>query len=428
MIKNSNIRVGISTLYKKYIGEFNFTLSNIYGQFVFLLSGAVAARYIGPTDMGIINSVQLVFTYVSFLHLGVFNGLNRNLAFNIAQQKEYKINSLVNTSYSVAYITSLIGTGVGIVVLLIFVCQFRPFIYLLSAITLTLTLALNPYVLHFDTTYRSSQHFKKLARISFIENTILLIAGFAPMIVGFFGKLLSLTLKFIVKFFFRRRYQPYPRTGKGDLDTFKELVGVGFPLLITSYIYMVFVATDQSIIIHFLGPTELGLYSISTMILSSMMLFPTSLTLVLNPRAAYKYGSAKNNKMLGPFFVKALILNIVLLAPMTLLIYFLVEPVVYNFFPRYTEGILAAKISVFTSFSYVAMGPSVIIGVTRRNSFVIFLYIFAIIAMWISAIVVPSDSLNIETISMIRLIVSFTVSLAIIIYCFFIIHKLEFKP
>lgn len=78
----------IKEYYQRYRGEIVYLFSSVVAPVISILGSIVASIFINPTDMGIICNCLLIGTYASFLQLGVFNGLNRNIAYYKAQKKE----------------------------------------------------------------------------------------------------------------------------------------------------------------------------------------------------------------------------------------------------------------------------------------------------------------------------------------------------
>jgi len=53
--------------------------------------------------------------------------------------------------------------------------------------------------------------------------------------------------------------------------------------------------------------------------------------------------------------------------PIILLVFLLITPLVYNFIPQYKGGIEYAKLSLWGGLGYIFVGPSVILGVLKKN-------------------------------------------------------------
>lgn len=358
---------------KRYRGELIYTTAGFYQPVVRLVSSFVVAAFVLPEMFGIIQAVTLIGSYFAFFHFGVFNGLNRNLAFYKAQGQDDKVQKMVNASFQVSQWVSYVGAATGIVVFSYFLWTGAELIYLLAALSLTVVLFLTPRNLHYDTTYRSGQDFQKLGQILMKQNTLFGIFSALSYFFGYFGKIAADMVNSISGFFLRYRSQPIKPDAAGKKQDIIELVKVGFPLLLGGYLLSLFKVADQSIIALRLGTEDLGFYTISKLILLAVPVIPTTLGVLLYPRAAAQYGKTKNNKGLRSFFYKALLFNIVVIIPLCVALYFLLPIVVQTFLPKYKAGIEAARINLLTCMTFVCYGPSIIIGVVRRNTpYVIF--------------------------------------------------------
>jgi O-antigen/teichoic acid export membrane protein len=413
----------------RYKGELIFVLSNYTSPAVGLVAGVIAAAYIDPEDFGTIQALLLIGPYVGLLQLGTFNGLNRNLSFYKAQGDNDKVQDMVNASKHVANMVSIAGAIIALFVLF-YNLYMNPveLIILLTCGALFLKLAFNPQNTHFDTTFRSGQEFKTLGKIKFAENSVNTLIGLLPMVMGYIGRIIYDSVKPLVGWFFRFRNQPYKATDKGKFEDIKELIQTGFPLLLGGYILQLFLIADQSVIALFLGKEELGYYVLSKLIILAIPIIPQSLSIILYPKASARYGKLKDNSILKSFFWKALLLNLVVLIPLCILIYFIIEPVTLWLMPKYEPGIVAAKINILTCLTFVSNGPSIIVGVVKRNLPIILANALALLIVWgVGFWLIESQNLNIEGIAWLRFAVALLLSLFTIGYAYFLTTINEFN-
>jgi len=413
----------------QYRGELIFLLSSYTTPIVGLVASFIAAAYIAPADFGSIQAVLLIAPYIAFLQLGTFNGLNRNLSFYKALGNDHKVQNMVNASKLVANVVSFIGgiTAVGIIFYYIFVYEAER-IVILASIALLLNLVFSPQSTHFDTTFRSGQEFKKLGKVKLIENGMNTLLGFLPIILGYLGRIIYDSFKSILGWFLRFKNQPYHVTDQGKFKDVKELIQIGFPLLLGGYILQLFLIADQSLIALFLGKEELGYYTLSKLILIAVPVIPQSIGMILYPKASALYGEVKNNNALKGFYWKSLLLNLIVLVPICLLLYFLIEPATMLVMPNYAPGIQAAKINILTCFTFISNGPSIIVGVVRRNSPLIFANAAALAAIWGSGwLLTGSGGGTIEEIAWLRCGAALILSVFTLGYSYYLTTLNEFN-
>lgn len=370
---------------------------------------------------------MLISSYFTFLQLGAFNGLNRNLAFYKAQEKHEKVQQQVNASFQVAKWVALIGLFVGLAILLWFTTKSFSKIHTYSAIALTIVLFCTPFNSHFSTTYRSGKEFKSLGKIIFLQNTLFGLLSLTSAFLGYLGKIISDIGNSIFGLFLRYRNQPQKANSKGNFVEIKELIQVGFPLLVSGYLLTLFQIADQSIIALKLGSEALGYYTISKLILAAVPVIPTTLSVLLYPRASAQYAITKNNKGLRSFYFKSLFINLIVVIPICILLYILIPFLVKTFLPNYIPGINSARINILTCMTFVYVGPSIIIGVVKRNIPYICFVFFVFIVFWASLILKPSLTESIERVALFRFCLSTLLCVLTLIYCYYLTTIKEYN-
>ncbi|TMM29152.1 hypothetical protein FDT66_12250 [Polaribacter aestuariivivens] len=402
---------------KSYAGELLYLLSSIVLPGIGFITSILVAKFVDPKDNGLIESYFLILPYLGFLQLGVFNGLNRNIAFYKAKNELSKVNLQVNTSLYVSRAVAIIS----IIFVLIFVIINNNSYKLLDYFAITGVLiisVLSPIALHIDTTFRSGQDFKKLGALKLYEAGLQLLL--TPLLVFFkgYGKVLMNTGKVIINAILRLKNSPYKLEAKFDFKSYKELLSVGFPLLFGGYLFILFTIADQSIIGLNLGSEQLGYYFLSKLVLTIMLLIPSSLTSILYPKASALFGTYGKPSSLRKFFWNSLLINFIVLSFIGLIIYFSIDFIVFNYIPKYLPGVEAAKINVITGFSFLSIGPGVIMGVIRKNRFYIFLVGLSLLAMW--GVSFFTKITSIEQVAYYRCIISLILSIGTIFYSYYL--------
>lgn len=68
-------------IYSNHKSDFLYIIASIVSPIVGMISSVVSARFVLPAELGTINKVLIILSYTSFCQLGVYNGLNRNIAY-----------------------------------------------------------------------------------------------------------------------------------------------------------------------------------------------------------------------------------------------------------------------------------------------------------------------------------------------------------
>lgn len=405
---------------KQYQGEIIYASSNLLTPLISFIASIIAAIYIIPEEMGVYQSVILTTTYCSFIHFGVFNGLNRNIAYYKSQKQETKVQLQVDTSFTVAKVVAIVGSIIGLSTLFYYIYINSNYLYIYASILLIVNLASTPIKTHFETTFRSGQEFGLLGKIIYKENILYLMSSSLPIFYGYFGKILSDISKLIFSLYFRYTKCPIRANGQGDVTNLFELTKTGFPILLSGYLWTTFVIADQTYIALNFNIKELGTYTLSRLVVTALIVIPTAINTLLYPKAASLYGKTNNAHSLRLFWKKSLIIFSCILIPLTIIMYTILPVIVYRFLPNYIEGIPSAKINILSGISFLSMGPSVIIGTLKKNIPHLIMIVILLIVFWGVGYLFKSSFSSLNTVAYFKLILTYILSTFIIIYTYYI--------
>lgn len=415
--------LNVHLLNRRRAGDIVYISSQIGTPAVGLVTNIIAAKYLLPYDLGVIQSVMLVTIYCSFFHFGVFNGLNRNIAFYAAQNGEKKIQDMVDASWLVAVVNALIGVLVSVVVFVFFYINNYPSLYLYSVAIVLGVLVFLPITTHYETVYRGCRAFMPLGISLNISSFTNLIFGFLPMFFGAIGVIFRYAIAQFVSFLLLFGRCPVKPKAMGKRAEVFDLARVGFPMLVTGVLYMFYTAADRTIVAFTLGPSAVGELALSGMIITAIQILPMSIGVLLYPRASYIYGLQKSSLALKRILIIGLILNIVTVIPMCLASYVWIGYIVEHFLPNYVKGIGAAKIYSLASMFLIYFGVTMIFPVIRRNTPLIVGCVLSIVIMWILGLFFVKAGYGIEGIAWARLITNAFMCLFVFVYAYYFIRK-----
>jgi O-antigen/teichoic acid export membrane protein len=405
---------------KRYNGEILYSSSNLFLPMIGFLANIIATAYIVPENMGIYQSVLIITTYTNFLHLGVFHGLNRNISYYKAQNRLDVVQNQVNTSNTVALFISLISSIIGAIVFFYVYLTGKGVFYILAAILLILNLVFVPIKTHMEATFRSSQEFGILGKITFKENIIYGVFSLLPIIIGYYGKIIADVVRSVISFYFRKKYYTLRSNGRGNIQGLIELIKVGFPILIASYLWSVFVIADQTYIAIKFSKFDLGVYTLSRLIITAMILIPNAVGAILYPKLSAAYGKTGKVSSLRIFWKISVALNGAIIIPVVGIIYFCLPYFVENFMPNYSQGLYSAKLNLLTSVTYVFMGPAVILGVLKRNTPYLIALAIILIIFWGSCSFLTQYFKTLNSVALFKLVLSVVLSIFIAAYTYYI--------
>jgi O-antigen/teichoic acid export membrane protein len=373
-----------------------YSFGNLLAPIVGLVSGFVAAWFLAPEELGVVQSVMLIPAYLSFLHFGVFNGLSRNIAYSLGKNDISKVQRMVDASWGVAKLTGAVGGATGAAILIYFWWAGDSSLHLWAGGAVLITLLFTPITAHVDIVFRSSQSFGMLGRILVGFNSLALLANFLPGMLGAVGLALRHAVVAISAAVMRIPWDPIPSKGSMSWAEVTQLGRTGFPLLFIGVLYLFLEITDRSVVAVFLGAEAVGHFALAGLLVMGIQAVPATLSLILYPKAAHEFGRTGSASALRRFFWISLICNAVAVIPLALICYALVGPITMRWLPQYTEGIPAAQIACLSSLAFIGLGPGNVIAVLQRNKPYIYAIAAALTFAWLLGAFLATGGYGIE--------------------------------
>lgn len=407
---------------KQYKGEANYAISNVVTAVVSMLSGVVAAVFIAPEDLGVIQALLLVQTYAIFLNCGVFSGLNRNLAYYKAKGDLETMQKEIDTSHTVSVVVAGIGALIGFSIIAYHIIVGSTSVYIWGGVLLLVTLILSPLTTHVECTFRSGQQFGRFGWIKNVQSAVYAFVSLLPILLGYIGRVIANGTNQIFGFLLRLKYIPYKHKGKGDFASLKDLISAGLPIMINGYIMTVFEAADRTFIASNMSSYSMGLYTIAGYCLTMIYIIPAAVGTMLYPKATARYGETGDKRSLIPLWWKSMLLYMVILLPIMTIAFLAMPPLVKFFMPKYVDGIMAGKIAIITSITLVSNGPSVIFGTLKKNMVYIVVVTLCLGLFWLIALIWKDSFHTIESIAILRGTIALVLSVFVIGYSYWLIR------
>lgn len=318
----------------------DFTYSGLNSvSLVLLLSTAlVLRRYLGPYLTGIWTGLELLPTYVgTYGHFGALTAAERDLPFLLGARREREFDALRSTLFWFVH-----GAGAALALALAVAAlavrsRVEPQTFagmLLYAPILWAQLAATYYVV----LYRARKRFGELSARqggSNVLKAVLLIAGAYGF--GLPGVLVvelgaALLLAGVLHAGLR---EPFARVF--DRSLLPPLVAAGVPMVAGAVAFETLRGADQMMILARLGPTPLGIYSLTSIICGGLFYLPNVLSTVMYPRFQERFATTDSVHSLRRFVeVQVLVLADVMLAVIAILVVAL-PPAIAAFFPKFTD-------------------------------------------------------------------------------------------
>lgn len=410
---------------KKNSGEIYYLLSQYSTPVLGFLVNILIMRFIEPAILGSFKSIFIYSTYFSFIQLGVFNGLNRNLSFYKGKGDFKKLIISTSTGFVFTIIVSLISILITILMSYSSLNDGSSTIRY-SLLFLGVFVAISPFRIFLEALYRTGQDFKKLARIIAVENFTGAFSILFILFFGFIGYLIQQTIKILVGTYLRFKGKLRVLRIKFKWKVLKEQINTGFLIMINTYLFSTFFVFDEFYIAKEFDKVELGYFNLARLVLFIIPIIPNSLTTILYPKASLLYGKTNGDKnALRPFFKNSLLINLGIIIPFLIILLFIIEPITTFFLPKYVNGINYAKLTLWGGLGFMMVGPTVILGVLKKTRFNFFMLVIINVLTYGIYFLNYLNLNSIDNLIFFKNILFLVYSVSIIFYTFFLLYKKE---
>jgi O-antigen/teichoic acid export membrane protein len=292
-----------------------------------MVGGVLQNRYVGPEVLGNFNGIGLVLGFTRFLHLGVFNGLNRELPYYIGRNDQLRARELASAAQAWAIV---LGVVVGVPFLAVAAWQALGGHYMLASGWLAngvFGFVFFYATIYLPATYRTSHDFARLSSVNVIQNAVALLLVYAVFAWGFYGLCLRLAVPVLLGVLLLRRWQPIRVGPQWSLPRLKHLLIVGLPIFAVGELGgPLWLLIDQALVKEFLYDRGLGLYSMVLVAGGSMELLPQAVSQVIYPRMAEHYGRTHDLPGIMAIAIRPTILLVAGIVPLAALGWMLAKP------------------------------------------------------------------------------------------------------
>ncbi|MDB4444771.1 oligosaccharide flippase family protein [Akkermansiaceae bacterium] len=388
-----------------------------------MIGGLIAARHLAPEDLGVVQAVLLIPSYVGFLQFGVFNGLNRNLPLFRAKGEPDKVQGFVNASAKMARYVAIAGALIALAAVLAFFVRSGNSQYTYVALFLIPGLIFGPLTLHKDTLFRGMQEFERVGKNLHIINLWNLLCAASTSVIGVTGLAIKIGTQSLLGWLLFLRNPPIKERGKASWQDIKTLSAVGMPMLISGVIFTWLTTADRTVIATFLTAEDLGYFTLAGIAMNSLKAFPDSINKLLYPRVAHAYGLTGSSRQLRRYIWIGFGLNLAVMIPVVTVGWFALPYLVKTFLPAYSPGILAAQITLVGALAFAYSGPSVIIPILRRNLPVQVAGVLAIGLVWGGGIYAIHLGYGIVGVAVARAVATGFYGLFVLGFVFYLTHR-----
>lgn len=387
------------------------------------LTTAVGAHCLPPETMGVFQTLALVQTYCSFLHLGVFNGLNRNIALYNGQGRNGESLAIVSSSWFVAKVVSFVGGVISVAILGFLISREVPATYFWGMIFVTVSLVIEPFSTHLDAVFLSSNTIGGLGKRLVVQNLAGAVACILPYWFGVIGFAICRVVQLVARLLVRLVRVPIEPTTTWRTSDIVTLSKVGMPLLIAGTLNAFLNVADRSVVAFRFTPRDVGAFSLAGMISMGLQFMPLFVATVYYPRITAEYGRTGRANSLRRFCWRMLWVGIIAVWVPAVFCFLLIRPITVAFFPQYFDGVRPAEIACLAAIPTVHIGVASILAALRRNTLYIIGIGIAIVIVWLGGLVAVKYGFGLAGVVWVRGGANLVLCCVTLAYAFFVTRE-----
>ena len=340
---------------------------NITASLLGAIGGLLVARFLGPEVTGRFRTFTIPLMYLTFLHMGTFDGLWRQIPFYMGKDQPEKARSLASAAGAW---NLLISTLVSLAFL----------VYALRALTQGDLVGMAGWLSqllccwgvfyggYLGATYRTIHQFVALARIQLIQALLNFCLVFIIPVMGFFGLCIRAAVPAIIGVSLYHRDRPLKIDYRFDRAALGEVLRVGLPFSFWGSLYTsIWTATESALMLSLGGLKGLGLFAVAAVIREGMSALPQSVYQVMTPRVIEAYardGSVRSAN------ARSLLVTAGLTGTMVVIVgvcSYLLGVLVPLAIPKYVDGIPLMKVCLWFAVLQAAALPLNTLFATGRS-------------------------------------------------------------
>ncbi len=294
--------------------------------------------------MGILRTFGIVAGYLTFLHLGTFDGLQREIPLQMGRGYPGKAAEAAAACLSwvgfVAICAAVVFAGLAV--------------HSLSMGEQKSAAGWAAYVIvivgtfyggYLGTTYRTGQQFVTLSKVSVIQALVGIAALPAVVLFGYFGACFRFAAVSSTQVAFLHRWRPLRVRPRIDPTSFFRVIRVGLPLSLIGYLSTsLWVSLEGTLILAWFGNEVLGLYTLAFFVRTMLAQLAQSLSQVVSVRITEQYGRTGRVGASLRVALKPTAAAAAAAIPVLALMWMLVPPAIRILTPKYVEGTLLVQL------------------------------------------------------------------------------------
>lgn len=345
-----------------------------------LVGGVLTARFAPPAVLGLFNGIGLLIEYAPVAQLGILNGLNRELPYYIGQGDRERAHELASAAQFWALCLGGFGATALITVAIWYASTGRWDLaagWLANSFALFMLFYSQMYL---QVTFRTSGDFARLSVITVLQNSASLLMVSLVWFYGFYGLCLRSVCVGLIGAVLLWKYCPIKVKPRWNKQHLFQLFKIGSPIFMVGQIYALWIVIDSTLVLKYMGVKGLGLYQLAVMAGQMMETLPNAVAQIIYPKMAEEYGRNSSLIKLIEIAIKPMLATLAVIAPLVIIAWYALPPVVEWFLPKYIDGISAARWAMLSAASMAVAPVNSVYNVIKRQDLYLLCILFGIAA------------------------------------------------
>jgi len=351
-----------------------YSVSGYFSYIFSFIVGIITRRILGPALMGIFSELMLIFQYMKFYDMGILNSLDKEVPYWNGRNDIDKSRWIQDIGFSVNLYLSLI-TGIILVLFSFFIKDTDP-VFILGLRILAVLIVIQALASFYTVIIRTHHKFNILSFYVILVAVLeLILIIFLGIKYNFYGVLAAFFLTILMGVIYlwkatARHFHVYIKLPWKEIG---RLFKIGFPLFLSGLIFLLVRSIDRIMIIGFLDQTQLGYYSIATMMFAGIFQLPNLIYSVIFPRFYEAFGRSDLKGVRlhfeKPTLIFAYLFPIIIGATILVLPFF-----IHYLLLDYQPGVISANILLLGIFfiSLINMPMYLLTALNKQRYIVIF--------------------------------------------------------
>jgi O-antigen/teichoic acid export membrane protein len=344
-----------------------FGSGNLIATLLGMVGSLVQARYLPPEEMGIYRRFMVVTGYLTFLHLGVFDGLQREIPIQFGRGRPADAMQAAGACLSwIAFVW--MATAAVFLALATRAAYAGDWMQFWGWLAFVPVLGTTFYGGYLGTTYRTRHDFVALSKASVVQSILGTAALPLLPMMGYYGACLRNALTSGLGLAVLHKWRPLRVRPTLDWWSFKRVIGVGLPLSAIGYLSTsLWTSFEGTLVLAWFGNRGLGLYSMAIFVRVLCSQLAQNLNQVLNVRIYEQYGRTRRAEDCLRLVLRPLVVAVGASIPVLLVAWVALPKVVLLVMPNYREAVQTMQLMLASGpITLLSLPTAVLWAAVRR--------------------------------------------------------------